>query len=73
MVNVKFKGKTIDKNETVEGAYHWSADGKHHYILNLEKFNERPHPNGVKGMDEMCLFKSEVHEVSPETVEIIAQ
>ena len=71
MVNVKFKAKTIDKKETVEGSYHWSADGKRHYILKLEKFIERPHPNGVKGLDEMCLFKLEVHEVIPETVEMI--
>lgn len=68
MVRIKFKGETIGKNKMVEGSYHWSADGKHHYILNLEKFNERPNQNGVIGMDEMCLFKTEVHEVIPETI-----
>lgn len=68
MRDIKFRGKRIDNGEWVYGSYHWSKDGKHHYILNLEKFNERPHPNGVKSMGEMCLFKTEIHEVIPETV-----
>ena len=71
MLKVKFKGQKINTNEWVEGTYHYSDDGKYHYILNLEKFNERPHPNDVEGLDEMCLFKSEVHEVIPETVELL--
>jgi len=37
----------------------------------LKMIDERPHPNGVNGMDEMCLFKSEVHEVNSETVELV--
>lgn len=65
---IKFRGKMVDSVGWVYGSYHWSADSKYHYILNLEKFNDRPHKNNVKGLDEMCLFKTEVHNIIPESV-----
>lgn len=70
MRQIKFRGKRVDNREWVEGSYHYSADKKFHYILAMEKFNERQNVNKVKGLDEMCLFKTEVHEVDPATVEI---
>ena len=68
MRQIKFRGKRVDNGEWVGGSYHYSADGKYHYILVLEKFNERENSNKVKALDEMCLFKTEVHQVDPATV-----
>ncbi len=67
-MNTKFRGYRTDGGGWHYGTYHYSADGKYHYILSLEKFNERPHVNGVKSLDELCLFKTEVSLVHPESV-----
>jgi hypothetical protein len=67
-MEIKFRGWRTDGKGWAIGTYHYSNDGKYHYILNREKFNERPDENGVKGMDEMCLFKVEVAIVTPESV-----
>ena len=68
MREIKFKAKRIDNGEWVQGSYHYSKNTRYHYILSLEKFNERIHINCVSGLDEMALFKTEVNEVDPETV-----
>jgi len=61
MRQIKFRGKRVDNGEWVYGSYHYSYNGKHHYILALEKFNERVGK-------EMMLHKAEVNEVAPPTV-----
>ena len=59
-----FKAKLISTGEWVEGAYHYSNDGKYHYILNLECFLERTYDSG----NEMALKKEEVHLVDGDSV-----
>ena len=61
MRQIKFRGKRVDNGEWVYGSYHYSYNGKNHYILALEKFNERVGK-------EMMLHKAEVNEVDPSTV-----
>jgi len=59
-----FKGKLVSTGEWVEGTYHYSNDGKYHYILNRECFLERTYDTG----NEMALKKEEVHLVDGNTV-----
>lgn len=61
MRQIKFRGKRVDNGDWVEGSYHYSADGKYHYILALEKFNERVGK-------EMMLHTAEVNLIDPATV-----
>lgn len=58
---IKFRGKRVDNGEWVCGSYHFSADGKYHYILAREKFVDvEPH---------FCyLHEKEVWQVIPESV-----
>ncbi len=41
-----FKAKLVSTGEWVEGTYHYSNDGKYHYILNRECFLERTYDSG---------------------------
>lgn len=59
---IKFRGKRVDGNGWVYGTYHYSADGKYHYILAREKFID------LEGMPVRYLHKPEVWEVLPESV-----
>jgi len=59
-----FKAKLVSTGEWVEGTYHYSNDGKYHYILNRESFLERTYDSG----NEMALKKGEVHLVDGYTV-----
>lgn len=61
MNDILFKARLISTGEWVIGTYHYSADNKHHYILNREQFLER---DG----DEMALHKKEVHIVDAASV-----
>lgn len=57
---IKFCGKRIDNGEWVYGTYHYSADGKYHYICAREKFfGTTPYA---------MLHDKEVWQVDPETV-----
>lgn len=59
---IKFRGKRVDGQGWVYGTYHYSADGKYHYILAREKFID------LEGMPVRYLHKPEVWEVLPESV-----
>jgi len=59
-----FKAKLVSTGELVEGTYHYSNDGKYHYILNRECFLERTYDSG----NEMALKKEEVHLVDGDSV-----
>lgn len=59
---IKFRGKRVDRQGWVYGTYHYSADGKYHYILAREKFID------LEGMPVRYLHKPEVWEVIPESV-----
>lgn len=61
---IKFKGQLIETKEWVYGTYHYSNDGKNHYILNREKMLLRSYHD----CNEMALHEKEVHLVIPETV-----
>ena len=41
MRTIKFRGQSTKTNEWVYGTYHYSEDGKYHYILNKEKMFNR--------------------------------
>ena len=59
---IKFRAKRIDNGEWAYGTYHYSNDGKYHYILNLEKFIEID--------DRMkALHNIEVVDIDPKTLE----
>jgi uncharacterized phage protein (TIGR01671 family) len=58
---IKFRGLSVTTNEWVYGSYHYSNDGKYHYILNLEKFN-------VTNKHYRSLYSTEVQLVKPESV-----
>lgn len=70
MIPIKFRGRKIGSKDFVYGSYHYSRCGKYNYILSLEKFIERENEKQVKALDEMCLFKKEVNDVDPSTIEI---
>lgn len=53
----------------VYGSYHYSADGKHHYILELNKFIRGFDQRGEDDPDRVCMFSAEVHDIDPATVE----
>lgn len=57
---VLFKAKLVSTGEWIIGTYHYSNDGKYHYILNREKFLERD--------GEMALHNQEVHLVDGDSV-----
>jgi uncharacterized phage protein (TIGR01671 family) len=59
---IKFRGKRVDNGGWVYGTYHYSADGKYHYILAKEKFID------LEGMPVRYLHMPEVREVLPESV-----
>ena len=59
-----FIAKLISTGEWVEGTYHYSNDGKYHYILNRECFLERTYDSS----NEMALKKEEVHLVDGDSV-----
>lgn len=61
---ILFKAKLISTGEWVKGTYHYSSDGKYHYILSRECFLERTYDTG----NEMALKKQEVHLVNGDTV-----
>ena len=61
---IKFRGQLLSTKEWIYGTYHYSNDGKHHYILNREKMLLSNYFDG----SEMALHEKEVHEVDPETV-----
>ena len=63
-MSVLFKAKLISTGEFVMGTYHYSNDGKYHYILNRECFLERIYDSG----NEMALKKEEVHLVDGDSV-----
>jgi uncharacterized phage protein (TIGR01671 family) len=63
----KFRGLTKG-GEWVCGTYHYSADGKHHYIINLEKFLDHYDNRELYDPDRLEIYTEEVHEVIPETV-----
>ena len=63
-MKVLFKAKLVSTGEFVTGTYHYSNDGKYHYILNRECFLERTYDSG----NEMALKKEEVHLVDGNTV-----
>lgn len=59
-MGIKFRGQRIDDDIWVYGSYHYSAGGRFHYILALEKF--------VQDDDVMRMWKQEVNKVIPESV-----
>lgn len=61
MREILFRGKILATGEWVYGTYHYSADGKFHYILNREL---------LVSITPQCmkLWNEEVNEVDPETV-----
>ena len=61
---ILFKGKLVGKDEWVFGTYHYSNDGKNHYILNRECFLKRTYDSG----NEMALKEEEVHLVEPDSI-----
>ena len=63
-MKILFKGKLVSTGEWVEGTYHYSNDGKYHYILNRECFLERMYDTD----NEMALKKEEVHLVDGSSV-----
>jgi len=62
MRQIKFRGQLIHSGEWVYGTYHYSADGKMHYILNREMFLER------FDQGEWALHEKEVHQVIAKSV-----
>lgn len=58
---ILFRAKTVADKKWVYGSYHYSKKKTKHYILNLEKFLDRPN-------NEVSLYKNECHEVIQETV-----
>lgn len=53
----------------VYGSYHYSADGKEHYIIEQQKFIRGFDQRGEDDPDRVCMFSAEVHDIEPSTVE----
>lgn len=62
---IKFRGLT-PKGDWVYGTYHYSADLKHHYILNREKLIKEE--TYLDQPTYFYLHENEVHEIKPESV-----
>lgn len=60
MREILFKAQRADGNGWVEGTYHYSSDGRFHYIMRREKFINIDHYE--------YLHEEEVFEVIPETL-----